>query len=103
MIYQLYISNGFTNNEFIAIFKMLNDIYDDDDDDDDDYDDNVENPLINKYTLIENNVIYDCGICFNTNEDDYFKCDTCIFKICPSCYNNYHLKYNINKCSHCRN
>ena len=105
MIYQFYISNGGTDNEFIEIFKMLNDIFDDDDDDNDNVDDdiNVENPLINKYTLIENNLIYDCGICFNTNEDDYFKCNTCIFKICASCYNNYHLKYNINKCSHCRN
>jgi len=104
MIYQFYISNGGTDNEFIEIFKMLNDIFDDDNDDDNVDDDfNVENPLINKYTLIENNLIYDCEICFNTNEDDYFKCDICIFKICSSCYNNYHLKYNIDKCSHCRN
>jgi hypothetical protein len=100
MIYQFYISNGGNGDEFIEMFKMLNDIDDDDNDDDDD--DNCENPLINKYTLIENNVIYDCNICFNEYEVDYFKCQNCIFKICPSCYSNYHLKYNINKCSHCR-
>jgi hypothetical protein len=76
------------NDEFIEMFKNIN---------------NINNhPLINKYSLIKNNEIYDCGICFNANEVDYFKCQNCIFKICPSCYSNYHLKYNINKCSHCR-
>jgi len=93
-IFELYISKV-TNEDFIKckhflhVFKYINKIND--------------NPLKNKYKLIQNTILYECNICFNTNEDDYFKCNTCIFKICASCYNNYHLKYNIDKCSHCRN
>ena len=70
--------------------------------DDDDNDDDNENPLINKYTLIENNENYDCGICFNDYNNDFFKCNRCIFKICPCCYSNYHLKHNVKNCSMCR-
>ncbi len=35
-------------------------------------------------------------------QNDYFKCKNCVFKICAGCYNNYHLKYNIDKCAHCK-
>ena len=77
-----------TNDEFINMFKNINNI--------------IEHPLKYKYSLIDNNESYDCGICF-CHKNDIFKCNICIFKICTSCYNNYHLKYNINKCSHCRN
>ena len=78
-----------TNDEFIDMFKKINNIN--------------EHPLKNKYKLIENNELYDCNICFDNYKNDYFKCKTCIFKICASCYNNYHLHYDINKCAHCRN
>jgi len=54
-------------------------------------------PLRNKYLFVENKEIYECNICFNNFETDYFKCESCVFKIC---YNNYHLKYNIDKCAH---
>jgi hypothetical protein len=65
---------------------MINNIYDNVVVDDDEYD--VENPLINKCTLIENNEICDSGaisgICFNRNEDDDYECNICIFKnMCP--------------------
>ena len=76
---------------------------DENDNNDNEHDnDNNEHPLINKYTLIENNENYDCGICFNDYENDYFKCNRCIFKICPSCYNNYHLQHNVKNCAMCR-
>ena len=60
-----------------------------------------EHPLINKYTLINNNELYDCNICFNEYKKNYFKCNTCVFKFCDSCYKNYHLQYNSDKCCHC--
>ena len=51
-----------------------------------------DHPLRNKYLFVENKEIYEC----------YFKCENCVFKICAGCYNNnYHLKYNIDKCAHC--
>ena len=61
-------------NENVPILSELFE-YSDEDSDGDDDDDDKENPLINKYTLIENNKNYDCGICFNDYEIDYFKCN----------------------------
>ncbi len=61
----------------------------------------IEHSLINKYKLIVNNETYDCGICFSDYEND-IRMWKMHFKFCPSCYNNYHLKYKIDKCSHCR-
>jgi hypothetical protein len=82
--------------------RLLNSDSDDENDDDENDNNDNQNPLENKYTLIENNENYDCGICFTDYKNDYFKCNRCIFKICASCYNNYHLKFNVNTCSMCR-
>ena len=86
-IISLY-DSGITNDIFIYIFKYINKIDD--------------HPLRNKYLFVENKNIYECNICFNNVENDYFKCKNCVFKICAGCYNNYHLKYNIDKCAHCK-
>ena len=77
-----------TNDIFIYIFKHLNKI--------------DEHPLKNKYSFVENTELYVCNICFEDYKNGYFKCKNCIFKICAGCYKNYHLKYNIDKCAHCK-
>ena len=92
-IFELYISKV-TNEDFIKckhflhVFKYINKIND--------------NPLKNKYKLIENTSLYECNICFNDFNTNYFKCNTCIFKLCNECYNN-HMKHKIENCTHCRN
>ena len=89
-------------NNFNQLNLDSDDDNNDNDNDNDNDDDDEQNPLINKYTLIENNEKYDCGICYNDYETDFFKCNRCIFKICPCCYSNYHLKHNVKNCSMCR-
>ena len=88
-------------NENVPISSELFFENSDENSDDDDNDDS-EHPLINKYTFIENNENYDCGICFNDYNNEFFKCNRCIFKLCPSCYNNYHLQHNVKNCAMCR-
>ena len=112
--YNDYINNEINNNTYFGIpyNNNINNLHvnnrnvvllRDSEDESESDDEIIENPLSNKYSLINNNEIYDCGICFNDElSSDYFKCNTCIFKICPSCYSNYHLKYKIDKCSMCR-
>ena len=100
MLFSYYYNEN--ENENVPTSSELFLEYSDENSDDDNDDEDNENPLINKYTLIENSKNYDCGICFNDYEIDYFKCNRCIFKICSLCYNNYHLKHNVKNCSMCR-
>ena len=74
--------------KFIEMFIYFNDI--------------KQHPLKYKYKSIENTSLYECNICFNDFKTNYFKCNTCIFKLCNECYNN-HMKHNIKNCTHCRN
>ena len=74
--------------KFIEMFIYFNDI--------------KQHPLKYKYKSIENTSLYECNICFNDFNINYFKCNTCIFKLCNECYNN-HMKHNIKNCTHCRN
>ena len=73
--------------KFMEMFIYFNDI--------------KQHPLKYKYKSIENTSLYECNICFNDFNTNYFKCNRCIFKLCDKCYKN-HMKHNIKNCSHCK-
>ena len=88
---------SYYHNENEIVFPS-NSLFEDSDEESDD-DNNINyHPLINKYSLISNDTDVECNICFHDTNINYYKCDTCIFKICLDCYN----KYNKNNCPMCR-
>jgi len=39
----------------------------------------------------------------SSNDTEITKCDKCVWIICKSCLNNWHIRRSDNKCMHCRN
>ena len=74
-------------------------LIDSSDDEDDDNENNITHTLNDKYSLITNNDTVECNICFQNINDNYRKCNRCIFQMCLTCYN----KYNKNHCPMCKN
>ena len=63
-----------------------------------------ENEFKDKFSCITATNMLDCNICLQTfyNNFIFFKCNRCIFQICPMCFNSFYFVYNYKTCPICR-
>ena len=69
-----------------------------------DSDDEEENKFKDKFSVVVASNMLDCNICLQTfyRSFIFFKCNICVFQICPMCFNSFYFVYNYNNCPICR-
>ena len=63
--------------------------------------DEEDNHFKDKFSVVSDLNTVECNICLS-KYNTLFKCNKCIFQICPICFNSYYFIYNYKTCAICK-